>query len=79
VDHGGGGVREEGAGTVDPFDPVDIPPDLLCYRYRFIAPELFGAFLVFSSLSTVRVLIVRSVWLVQGAPGPGFRDIGLDS
>jgi len=26
VDHGGGGVREEGAGTVDPFDPVDIPP-----------------------------------------------------
>ena len=38
--------------------------DLLCYRYHFIAPELFGAFLVFSFLSTVRVLIVRSVWLV---------------
>ena len=67
VDHGGGGVREEDAGTVDPFDPVDIPPSrpsVLSLQYHFVAPELFGAFLVFSFLSTVRVLIVRSVWLV---------------
>ena len=34
------------------------------YHYRFIAPELFGTFLVLCFLSTVWVLIIRFVWLV---------------